>query len=77
MLFQYSVNWLDSLNDPPAMSHESGVIAASDYAGAAKHLTSFYGNDNISTLKLTEIEPIMTETELSDMFQEVSHDLHG
>ena len=73
MLYKYHVDWMDN----GSRRQDDGIVAAAGYGDAAVEVSQFYGERDIVTLELTEIEPLLEFNDLSEMIAEESHDLHG
>ena len=79
MLYTYTIKWWDAYYVENTASCESGIVAASDYGEAMKRLSECYGDGNIITIQLTEINPILTQEDVSETFEglEKTNDIHG
>lgn len=66
-MFYYDVEFWDELNQEPNV--ERGVVHGNSYGEAADKLIEYYGEHNVVTISLSEVEPVMSEEELIDMFE--------
>ena len=71
-MFQYEVEYWDEINQEPTV--ECGIVQGYSYGNAADILVECYGKHNVVTISLSEIEPVMSEEELIDMFEKENAD---
>lgn len=60
-MFSYVVTLLDDT--------EKGILAAETYGKAADKLVTYYGEKNLFTLALTELEDILTKEMIYEEFE--------
>ena len=68
-MFRYKVRYNDELENY-TIKTESGIVVAANYSEAADRVVEFYGRDNIVVLGLYEIDQVIAEPEIRDMFNE-------
>ena len=66
-MFYYQVEFWDEINQEPSTGR--GVVCGNNYGEAANTLVEYYGKDCVVNISLSEIEPVMSEKELIDMFE--------
>ena len=69
MLFHYYANFLDEMNDL-AETQEEGIVAASDYGAAANRVVSYYGKDNLISVKLIALDDPLSKAEVMEEFKQ-------
>ncbi len=66
-MYYYLVEYWDS--DSQEVVTESGMTSGNAYGAAADKVVELYGSENIVSVKLTELENILYEEEILEMFK--------
>lgn len=64
-MFYYIVEYWD--NEKQRNVHESGLVGAANYSGAAERLSGYFGSC-LSSMELVEWEPVLCEEEILEGF---------
>lgn len=64
-MFYYEVEYWDDIDGKQAA--EKGIADAKTYGEAANQVSEFYGKDNVSSVKISELESILTWDELTHL----------
>lgn len=68
MIYRFQMNYYDEINDD--MSSDTGLIAAADWGDAANRVVKYYGNDNVSSFRLEELDDVLLDEDLLDVIGE-------
>lgn len=66
-MYYYVINYWDNIDQEPRT--DSGVVCAENYGAAANKVEKYYVAEDILDVKLSELEEILSEDELMDMFE--------
>ena len=66
-MYYYVINYWDEIDNEPRT--DSGIVAATSYGEAAQRATEYYGTKNVVDIQLSELEQVLSEEELLDMFE--------
>ena len=65
-MYYYVINYWDEIDCEPRT--DSGIVAAASYGEAAQRATEYYGTQNVVDIQLSELEQVLSEEELLEMF---------
>ena len=66
-MYYYVINYWDEIDCAPRT--DPGVVAATSYGEAAQRATEYYGTQNVVDIQLSELEQVLSEEELLEMFK--------
>lgn len=64
-MYHYHIAYWDSLDCE--IHEENGLVAVSSYKNAMEVIVETYGEENISEIKITRIQQLLTDEELEDI----------
>jgi len=67
-MFKYKIEFWDEIDNK--VIFENGITCGTDYGEAANKVAEFYGYENVISITLTELEKIMCEEEVADLFKD-------
>lgn len=66
-MFKFEVNFWDEYGQEP--NFERGVVGENSFGAAAEQVANYYGQDNIISLTLEELDSIILEEDISKIFK--------
>lgn len=66
MLFVYHVEFYDEVTSED--TSEKGITCGNDIGDAANKITEWYGKNNVYSLKLTPYEQVITEEDITNLW---------
>ena len=66
-MYYYIINYWDEIDCE--LYTDSGIVAATSYGEAAQRATEYYGTQNTVDIQLSELEQVLSEEELLEMFK--------
>lgn len=68
MLVHFKVDFFDTMDNK--MSKDSGILAGSDWNEIMDMIETYYGKDNVSGVYVYQLEDVLTEDEIREMFKQ-------